>query len=63
MSKVSIVLIALSALGFIVAILESIFGFNAFGVSPEGYSRACSNLALIAIALAVCIKKDSPESK
>ena len=63
MSRVLTTLIALSVLGFIVAVLGAIFGLEIFGVDPEGYSRACTNLALIAIALAVCFKKDSPESK
>ena len=44
------VLVVLAALAFVMAVLESLFGLN-FLVSPEGYSRACTNLALIAIAL------------
>jgi hypothetical protein len=63
MSRVLTILIALSILGFIVAVLEAIFKFSIFRTGPEGYSHACANLALIAIALAVCFKKDSPESK
>ncbi len=44
------VLVVLAALAFVMAVLEALFGFHLF-VSPEGYSRACTNLALIAIAL------------
>lgn len=44
------VLVVLAALAFVLAVLESLFGFNLF-VSPEGWSRACTNLALIAIGL------------
>ena len=50
-------LIALSGLAFVLAVLSSLFNFNIMMVGPEGFSRACSNLALIAIALAVCFEK------
>jgi hypothetical protein len=58
MSNLIKILIALSALSFVVAILEALFSFQLFRVDPEGYSRACSNLALIAIALALITKKE-----
>ena len=45
------VLVGLAALAFIIAVIGSLTGFYLLGVSPEGYSRACTNLALIAIAL------------
>lgn len=45
------VLIGLSVLSFVFAIIASLLGFSILGISPEGFSRACSNLALIAIAL------------
>jgi hypothetical protein len=44
------VLVALAALGFILAIITN-FGGGLLGVAPEGFSRACTNLALLAIAL------------
>lgn len=50
------VLIGLSILAFVIAVLGSVFGFELLGVDPEGYSRACSNIALIAIALALSFK-------
>jgi hypothetical protein len=50
-------LIALSGLAFVLAVVSSLFHFNIMMVGPEGFSRACSNLALIAIALAVCFEK------
>ena len=53
-------LVALSVIAFIIAVFGSIFGFDLLGVDPEGYSRACNNIILIAIALAVCFK---PENK
>ena len=57
MSKILWVLTALSALGFVLAVICSLLNFNIFGVPPEGFSRACSNLALIVIALSVCLKR------
>lgn len=61
MSTILKVLITLSCLGFVIALLEVLFGTYLLGVAPEAYSRACSNLALIAIALAVCFKSESKE--
>ena len=51
-------LIGLSVLAFVIAVLGSVFGFDLLGVDPEGYSRACSNIALIAIALALVFKAE-----
>jgi hypothetical protein len=51
-------LIVLAALAFVVAVFEALLHFNLLGIEPEGFSRACNNLALIAIALAVCCKKE-----
>ncbi len=45
-------LIGLSGLAFLLAII-AIFTGPIMGVAPESFSRACSNLALIAIALTV----------
>jgi len=45
------ILIGLSALGFVLAVIFALAHASCLGVSPEGLSRACSNLALIAIAL------------
>ncbi len=52
MKSIIIVLIGISALGFVIAIISALSGIT-FGVSAEGYSRASNNLALIAIALAL----------
>ncbi len=43
-------LIVLAGLGFVLAVIGVIKG-PILGVTPEGFSRACTNLALIAIAL------------
>ena len=52
-------LIALSIIAFVIAVLGSVFNFDLLGVDPEGYSRACSNLSLVAIALALAFKPGS----
>ena len=59
MSKLLIGIIILSVIGLALAAVGVIFGLNVLGVSPEAFSRASNNLALIAIALAVCIKRES----
>ena len=50
-------LIGLSVLAFALAVICSLTSYFFLGVSAEGYSRASSNLALLAIALAVGIRK------
>ena len=52
-------LIALSILAFMIATLGSVFNFDLLGVDSEGYSRACSNIALVAISLALVFKPSS----
>lgn len=56
MRNLEIILICLSALGFVLAVIGSFTGGIA-RVSAEGFSNGCSNLALIAIALSVYRKK------
>jgi hypothetical protein len=51
------VLIGLSALGFILAVISALFNVSLLGVTAEGLSRACSNLALIAIAVHLVMKE------
>ena len=64
MRNVAMILIGLSALGFVLAIIANlVVGGSVVGVSPEGFSRGCSNLALIAIALAVWFKGESQEGE
>jgi hypothetical protein len=58
MSKLLMGLIILSVIGLVLAAAGSFLGLNVIGVSPEAFSRASNNLALIAIALAVCFKKE-----
>lgn len=56
MKALLLVLVGLAALAFILAVLSSLFGFRLVGTSPEGYSRACTNLALLAIGLRMIFK-------
>lgn len=42
-------LTALAALGFALAVVSAFMG-PIMGIPPEGFSRACTNLALLAIA-------------
>ena len=44
-------LIGLSALSFLLAVVASLFTGDIIGLPPESFSRACSNLALVSIAL------------
>ena len=47
-------LIGLSALAFLLAVIGNLgFGIT-IGTDPEGFSRACTNLALIGIGLSIC---------
>ena len=55
MRNLGIILICLSALGFVLALISAFTGPIA-GVTAEGFSQGCTNLALIAIALSVCCK-------
>ena len=54
MRSVGMVLIGLAAAGFVLAVVAVLRGgVLLMTVSPEGFSNACTNLALISIALAV----------
>jgi len=53
-------LIGLSALAFVLAVAASlVFSGSILGVAPESFSRACTNLALLAIASSVALRQDS----
>ena len=58
MGIVAKILIGAAVLGFLLAAVGTTLGIgNMFGVTPEGFSRGCSNLALLAIALTLIYKK------
>ena len=53
-------LVVLAAVGFILAVIASeLPSGDLLGVSAEAFSRACTNLALIAIALRLCFKEET----
>ncbi len=57
MAKLIMVLIGLSAIAFLLAVVSVLIAGPIMGLSPEGFSRACTNLALMGIALSVCCPK------
>ena len=52
-------LIGLAAVGFLLAVATSLTSVFFLGLPAESFSRACSNLALIGIALSIASKKGS----
>jgi hypothetical protein len=58
MSVLPKVLIGLAGLGFVLAVVAALSG-PIYILSAEAFSRASNNMALIAIALAVCAKRSS----
>jgi uncharacterized membrane protein YfcA len=44
-------LTSLAALAFVLAVVGSLTGVRLVDTTPEAFSRACTNLALLAIAL------------
>jgi len=61
MRNIIIVLICLSVLSFVLAVIAALPSYNG-PVVAEAFSRACTNLALIAIALSVRAKDKPAES-
>jgi len=57
-----IVLICLSALGFVLAAASTMVNlYMLVGVSPEGFSFASTNLSLLAIAFSLCFNVGKKE--
>lgn len=56
MTTVAKALTALAALAFVLAVATNFVG-PIVGTVAEGYSRACNNLALLAIALIVVFER------
>jgi hypothetical protein len=50
MDTIPKVLIGLAALAFVMAVIGSLTGWRLLPTSPEAFSRASTNLALLAIA-------------
>ena len=55
-------LVGLSAIAFIVAVIGSIFEVAFLNVSAEAYSKACTNLAVLAIGSWLCFR-DQPKEE
>jgi len=51
-------LTALAALSFVLAAVFTLID-NFYFTTPEGYSRAATNLALLAIALVLCFRTEA----
>lgn len=62
MAKLTMVLIGLSAIAFLLAVISVLVTGPIMGVSAEGFSRACTNLVLMGIALSVCCPQRHQES-
>ena len=56
MSMLSYALVGLAAVAFLLAVYVSLLG-PLFNIPAESFSRASSNLALIAIAMLICLKQ------
>ena len=50
-------LVGVAALGFVLAVVAAFTGGEVMSIPGESFSRACENLALIAIALLLLGKK------
>jgi len=59
MEKLTGALISVAALGFILAVVSVFLGGTFLSISAEAFSRACTNLALIAIAVTLWSEKAS----
>ena len=57
MDALAKLLIALAGLAFLLAVGTALLGMPLVGVLPEGFSRACTNLALLAIGLRLCFRE------
>ncbi len=58
MRYLSWALIVLAALGFVLALVLAVSSRTLLGVAPEGFSRACTNLVLLAIAVMLATKEE-----
>ena len=59
MENVAKGLVALAALAFVIGVFVGLMGGSLMGFPAESFSRACSNLALVAIAVMLMGKGQS----
>jgi len=57
MAKLNMVLIGLSAIAFLLAVISVLVTGPIMGITAEAFSRACTNLVLMGIAVSVCCPK------
>jgi len=57
MPGVAKLLVALAALTFVLAVIGAWTG-TMMGIGAEAYSRACTNLALLALAIVIVFKEE-----
>ena len=50
-------MVGLAALGFLLAVVGVLIHSNIMGIAHESFSRACTNLALLAIAFSMIFKE------
>ncbi len=50
-------MVGFAALGFVLAVAGAFIEGGVFGIAPESYSRACTNLALLSIAFSMVFKE------
>ena len=58
MPGIAKLLVLLAAVTFALAVVGGAFTGNILGIGAEAYSRACTNLALIAIAMVMVFKEE-----
>ncbi len=58
MPGIAKLLVLLAALTFVLAVVGGAFTGNILGIGAEAYSRACTNLALMAIAVVMVFKEE-----
>ncbi|MCH7716731.1 MAG: hypothetical protein IH876_11430 [Gemmatimonadetes bacterium] len=63
MSNVPKALVSLAALAFVLAAVGALMGQTIMGMGPEGFSRACTNLALLAIGVSFAWNSGSSQTK
>ena len=62
MQNLVLPLIGLTALAFVLAVVVVLFSGPIMDVSAEGFSRACTNLALLAVAVSLASKGGAGQS-
>ncbi len=59
MSNAPKALVTLAGVAFLLAVVAAAMGQTIMGMGPEGFSRACTNLALLAIGVSMAFNSNS----